>query len=109
MRISDWSSDVCSSDLTCTVFQRSAVSIGALVGRVAQKLVNQVAVGAVYFHTIKAGGNGVACALSKRSHDAGKLFDGQGARHRVRHLALGSVDPTQIGRAEGRERGCKKV
>src|SRR3546814_3121816 len=80
MRISDWSSDVCSSDL--------------LVGRVAQKLVNQVAVGAVYFHTIKAGGNGVACALSKRSHDAGNLFDGQGARHRVRHLALGRVDLT---------------
>src|SRR3546814_6102036 len=83
MRISDWSSDVCSSDL--------------LVGRVAQKLVNQVAVGAVYFHTIKAGGNGVACALSKRSHDAGNLFDGQGARHRVRHLALGRVDLTLNG------------
>ena len=56
----------------CTIFQRTAIGIGTLVGRIAQKLVDQVAVGAVYFHSIKAGGNGVACALSKR---ASKSFD----------------------------------
>ena len=51
----------------------------------------------MYFHTVKAGGNGVACALSKCSHDVGNLLGGQGAGHRVRHLALGRVDLTLNG------------
>src|SRR3546814_17909302 len=72
MRISDWSSDVCSSDLTVAppsgnrrlrhlqqesraVFDRSTVGVGPLVGPVLQKLVRQVAVVAVDLDAVAAG------------------------------------------------------
>src|SRR3546814_14420295 len=74
MRMSDWSSDVCSSDLAdatgaergdClvddfeqqarAVFERTAVGVVAIVDAVAQELVEQIAVRAMYFDGIEAG------------------------------------------------------
>src|SRR3546814_7664825 len=58
MRISDWSSDVCSSDLA--VLGAAAVAIGAEIGAVAQELVDQIAVRGVELDTVEPGGKRVS-------------------------------------------------
>ena len=49
---------------TRAVLDRAAIGTGALVGAVAQEFVEQIAVGAVDFHAVEAGGLGILRRLS---------------------------------------------
>src|SRR3546814_8225549 len=114
MRISDWSSDVCSSDLTVAppsgnrrlrhlqqesraVFDRSTVGVGPLVGPVLQKLFRQVAVGAVDLDAVEDGSESELGAGAELFDYGGDLAQLEGPRkgkgglavHRVR-LAVGA-------------------
>src|SRR5450631_843182 len=61
------------------VLDRTAIAVGALVGAVLQKLVEQVAVGAMKLYAIKAGGLRELRGLPKRFHDIFDFELGQGA------------------------------
>ena len=74
------------------VFQRSAIRAGALVGAVAQELVEQVAIGAVDFHAVEAGGDRVFRGLAEAGDDARDLVIAQFARDDIGLFALGRVD-----------------
>src|SRR3546814_20836893 len=99
MRISDWSADVCSSDLT----DQATVEIVEMVlaGSINKQIVTAIN---------GAGGTGIG--LSGKD---GRLIEARKLRRSVRDpgsnieklLDLGFVG--EIGRASGRERGCQYV
>src|SRR3546814_9141917 len=82
MRISDWSSDVCSSDLreAHAVVERAAVTVIAAVGNRRDEFMQQVAMRSMQFDQVDAGAVGPLCRLDE-----------------------------QIGRAAWRERVCPAV
>ena len=55
------------------VLDVAAIGVVALVAAAAQELVDQVAVGRVHFHAIKAGGHRIARGVAVVLHDAGQL------------------------------------
>ncbi|MNV30487.1 hypothetical protein D3C71_1217590 [compost metagenome] len=77
---------------TGAVGNAAAVVVGALVGTGLEELVDQVAVGRVDLHTVKARRNGVACGVAVVLHDAGDLFGieraGHGGRREGGHAVL---------------------
>jgi hypothetical protein len=56
-----------------TVLDAASISVRALVGAVAQKLIDQIAVRAMYLDTVEAGGKRVPRSLRKLRDDAGDL------------------------------------
>src|SRR3546814_19819316 len=99
MRISDWSSDVCSSDLVHNGASRAPFQYRLLAGVRRQHLLDPQGLGhvlsadpAVYFLIIP-----VDMLLLGTKHDTGKLA-----------LFIGALN-TSIGRASCRERGCQYV
>src|SRR3546814_2275790 len=93
MRISDWSSDVCSSDLggdsfddleqqAKAVLGAAAVAIGAEIGAVAQELVDQIAVRGVELDTVEPGGKRVSRRPRVIVEQAGDFGDVERARAR---------------------------
>lgn len=64
------------------VLDRATISVGAVVRAAAQELVEQVPVGAVNFHAIKAGTDGAVRRVPVVGHDAGQLIESQCAWHR---------------------------
>ena len=71
---------------------RTAIGATALVAAVAQELVQQVAIRAMHFDTIKARCLGVDGSRAEGCDDGGQLFIAQLARHHMRHLATRCVD-----------------
>src|SRR3546814_11449446 len=98
MRISDWSSDVCSSDLTDhrghrlghlteeaqTILQRAAVLVVALIAVRGNELVDKITVGGVDFHAVETGVEGVASGLCIELYQLLDLGGGQCTWHRRR-------------------------
>src|SRR3546814_8813317 len=80
MRISDWSSDVCSSDLTCGLFEREMKAIS---------------------DAVHAAGGYVYCD--------GANFNAIVGRVRPGDLGVDAMHINQIGRASCRERVCQYV
>ena len=70
------------------VFDAAAVRVGAVVGAVAQEGVDQVAMGAVDFHAVKTGGNGIGGGLTEVVHHTGDFGGFQRARYGAVHVAL---------------------
>ena len=91
------------------VLQRAAVAVGAVVRAVAQELVDEVAVGCVHFHAIKACGDGVFGALHEGFDDAGDFRLGEHMRGHMRHFASGGVDVALDGCGGGRHGGRAAV
>src|SRR3546814_2582716 len=91
MRISDWSSDVCSSDLLDTGLDQLARDIGLDVGETDR----QVGFKLQDLADLRAGEGGDF-----------RLFL---ARPRRPHGEAGDADDAEIGRASGRERVCQYV
>src|SRR3546814_10287450 len=93
MRISDWSSDVCSSDLC----QRSAITVSARIRQRRKKLHYQIAVRGVDLNPVDP-----ALPASPRGSGKGSdyLFDFRNS-HGIWH--------DEIGRASCRERVCQYV
>src|SRR3546814_9189807 len=92
MRISDWSSDVCSSDLQ---YGLEALNAGTI--SVDQFLdLNDAAGGYDIDGQIVAERHQAAEEDVERIHSTGRVHSGGG-------------DPQQIGRASGRDRGCQSV
>ena len=89
----------------------AAIVVRALVGAGFQKLVQQVAVGAVDFHAVKTAGNGVARRMAEVQHDAGQLGGVERARHRRFHARGHALaDQHRLGvRADGRRRHRRGV
>src|SRR3546814_3126541 len=101
MRISDWSSDVCSSDLLHADDGEVRVQNGIVVARMAQE-VPQGTKGSV-FEVVAEGLGDLGRLLARYHHllDAGD-FDALGD---VQH----EIEVQQIGRASCRERVCRYV
>src|SRR3546814_19626204 len=102
MRISDWSSDVCSSDLSRLAEVRKA-SIGFIFQSF--NLVDELTVRenvelALLYHDVSA---------SERRQRADVVMDRVGIAHRARHRPSQLSGGQQIGRASCRERVCKSV
>src|SRR3546814_14203274 len=97
LRISDWSSDVCSSDLFGAVPQRDEPD--------AQK--RRWCHECSECHDVQPGGDTVAAreAVSDRYGDNGD--DGCGERGRQKTVAHAVAAPEQVGRASVRERVCR--
>ncbi|MNX91767.1 hypothetical protein D3C86_1238730 [compost metagenome] len=74
---------------TRAIFHRSAIGVGARIGAVLGELIQQIAVGAVDLHAVEPGRDGVGRGLAEVRHDAGHLFQGQGAR-------LGHIDEAVV-------------
>src|SRR3546814_12015411 len=94
MRISDWSSDVCSSDLSSAATQKPASMVFDNRKVLAWRLTN----------TIDAGFCVAALEEALASFGKPEIFNTDQARQ-FTSLAF----PTEIGRAWCRERGCKSV
>src|SRR3546814_1818721 len=91
MRISDWSSDVCSSDLDLVQFEGMRLSLHVLQARLGEF----------------AGPLGAfECAV--RALDGGVVFGCRGVQRGVA-IPEGGGEADQIGRASCRERVCKYV
>src|SRR3546814_674972 len=104
MRISDWSSDVCSSDLTDhrghrlghlteeaqAILQRAAVLVVALIAVRGNELVDQITVGGVDFHAVETGVEGVASGLCIELYQLLDLGGGQCTWHRRRRQGAGA-------------------
>src|SRR3546814_12107088 len=102
MRISDWSSDVCSSDLVCGL----CLTAGLLQARGYPEIIARVLRGALIGHDHRLNANIIQ-----------KMVDGSTAITMPANLA-GATAPLltsielqvqQIGRASGRERVCQSV
>ena len=63
-----------------SVFNAAAIGVGALVAAGLQKLVQQIAVGGVYFDAVKPGFDGGQRSAAVVVHDAGQLVQRQRAR-----------------------------
>ena len=63
---------------TRAIFDGAAIGVVALVADILQELIQQIAVGAVDFHAVEAGGHGVDRALAERLDHAVDLIQGQG-------------------------------
>ena len=61
------------------VFDGASVLVGAVVGAVLEKLVEEIAVGAVELDAVESGGLGVLCAAAEGFDDAFDLFDFEGS------------------------------
>ena len=70
------------------VLDAAAIGVGAAVGAVAQELVEQVAVGAVQFDAVEAGGLGVLGRGAELRDDAGQLVQFERARRHDLDLAV---------------------
>jgi hypothetical protein len=58
---------------TCALLDRAAVAVGALVGTIAQKLVDQIAIGTVHFHAVKTIRDTAMCwAVTVQAHQPTK-------------------------------------
>src|SRR3546814_19103362 len=105
MRISDWSSDVCSSDLTIDFYlspTRSAKAAKRFLGKALRGLKHWEKPATL--NTDKAPSYGAAITELKRG---GKL-DRETAHRQVKYLNNGiEAEHGKIGRASGRERVCK--
>ena len=64
------------------VGHRATIGVGAVVQAVAQELLDQVAVGRVDLHAVKAGVHRAAGGMAVVGHDAGNFFRGQRPRRR---------------------------
>src|SRR3546814_20241817 len=103
MRISDWSSDVCSSDLAGGIERRSGW--------------NRIIAGSVGRATVEAGAEIRLNPESRLLLASGNLFvdgsievrSGSIELRNGRGIPGGSVRVGEIGRASGRERGCQDV
>ena len=76
------------------ILDRSAVVVGALVGPVLQELVEQIAVRAVQFDAIEAGGQCIGGADAERLDDAGDLVACQRTRRDIGRLRPHEADPS---------------
>ena len=83
------------------VFGAAAVRVSALVGTVAQELVEQEAVGGVHLDAIEAGGSGVRGAFAVLRDDAGKLG---GLERPRRDVGLHAVERPRLARRRDRRR-----
>ena len=74
-----------SSRKRAAVLDAAAIAVGALVGAVAQELIDQIAVGAMHLDAVEPGGQRVARALRILRDDAGDLggFERAGRRDRL--------------------------
>src|SRR3546814_10041975 len=99
MRISDWSSDVCSSDLCCHAVlpHMLAQKSGAIVN------VGSVATRGIFRVPYSAAKGGVAAITTALAMEVAEFG------LRVNCVAPGGVDAGQIGRASCRERVCQYV
>ena len=79
------------SSIRRAVGDGAAVGVAAVVQAVAQELLEQVAVGAVRFHAVEAGGDGVTRGGAVVGHDARHLVAAQRARRRHGFEAAGGV------------------
>src|SRR3546814_14634876 len=106
MRISDWSSDVCSSDLLCVVFtMATALSLAACDG----KPEKSDPVGQVI-----ASVDGMEITQRDLVAEMDMIGPAEENPERAREAALQQIvvrkmlaKEAQIGRASGRERGCQ--
>ena len=73
---------------TRAVLDAAAVAIGAFVGPVSQKLIDQVAVGGMHLDPVEPGGERITRALRILLDDRGHLFRCERARRRDRLEAL---------------------
>ena len=55
---------------TCAVFNRTAVFVCAAIGTILQKLIEQIAIGSVYLHAVKAGQLRVLGSFAEGFNDA---------------------------------------
>src|SRR3546814_20491351 len=103
MRISDWSSDVCSSDLGAMLpFVFAALTIDA-VGRAANKMIEEVRRQFREIPGLREGKEGVEPEYAK----CVDISTGAALTEMLIHGGLASVVPlVKIGRASCRERRC---
>src|SRR5665647_3552524 len=86
---------------TSPVLKAAAVLIGSLVGPAPQELVQQVAVSAMDFYTIEAGGSGVLRRLPELPDDFRYLAGLQGPGHRNLLFSPGVWTKPSTGSADG--------
>src|SRR3546814_10146759 len=121
MRISDWSSDVCSSDLPdeARIDPRGAAgdrAVAAARGRRQHRIAEQKDIGRI---DLKAAGGGIAGAAraprsaaivaSRLSADARRVVGELCARGKREAIAGDEIELPEIGRASCRERVCQYV
>src|SRR3546814_19586078 len=117
MRISDWSSDVCSSDLNFRAALIAALvipitmamtSFGMLRGGVSANLMS---LGALDFGLIVDGAviivENALRRIAERQHPYGRTLALDEGLSVVAHAARAMLTPSEIGRETGRERECQ--
>jgi len=86
------------------VFDRAAVVVRAVVGAVLEKLIEQVAIGAVDFHAVKAGALRILRPLAVGFHDGGEFARFQSPRGDKRALGPEQADVSPGGDGAGGDR-----
>src|SRR3546814_14562266 len=128
MRISDWSSDVCSSDLRIESIRAQASSADRMVDAVARANGGRYSVDLHLRHDLQASESYAVSHVRRleamRRAGAGPERQADGSwtiphdhlarveafaqrQHRDRPVAVSILSPRQIGRASGRERVCQ--
>ena len=87
----------------------AAIRIAALVGTVAQKLVDQITVGAVHLNPVKTRSDRVLGGLGKGLHDGRDFGLGQGVWHGVGQFAFGRLGFARQADGAGRNDGRAAV
>src|SRR3546814_15252139 len=106
MRISDWSSDVCSSDLRAAIIRTAVESSQPLIDSLGHRLDTKLPPQPIYLHADPVR---VAQIVSNLLNNAAKYTPGGG------HIVLavraegGQIAIEEIGRASCRERVCQYV
>src|SRR3546814_20798805 len=106
MRISDWSSDVCSSDLKCLA-ELIEPGLGALSGgleRIIAKRVHNIVIERINHHPA----TGAHCRVIARPKSANELAQFLSLGHGCNSV-IAQKPTLEIGRASCRERVCKSV
>src|SRR3546814_15339267 len=115
MRISDWSSDVCSSDLAAALATGNSVLAKpaeqtTLVGFEAVKLLHEAGVPEAVLQLVPGDGVTVGAALTGDPRIAGVVFTGSNGTALAINRALAARDGAiELGTASWRDRVCQSV